>query len=92
MKLNNPAIWAGTAGGSIRTLVTDNFNVAAFVRTKGGNRVITVVNLTGSKQVVNVSTTAGSYFALGATKATKFSTSVKITLAASSYALYSTKP
>lgn len=92
VKLNNPAIWAGTAGGSIRTLVTDNFNVAAFVRTKGGNRVITVVNLTGSKQVVNVSTTAGSYFALGATKATKFSSSVKITLAASGYALYSTKP
>ena len=92
VKLNNPAIWAGTAGGSIRTLVTDNFNVAAFVRTKGGNRVTTVVNLTGSKQVVNVSTTAGSYFALGATKATKFSSSVKITLAASGYALYSTKP
>jgi glycosidase len=92
VKLNNPAIWAGTAGGSIRTLVTDNFNVAAFVRTKGSNRVITVINLTGSKQVVNVSTTAGSYFALGATKATKFSSSVRITLAASGYALYSTKP
>ena len=92
VKLNNPAIWAGTAGGSFRTLVTDNFNVAAFVRTKGSNRVITVINLTGSKQVVNVSTTAGSYFALGATKATKFSSSVKITLTASGYALYSTKP
>jgi glycosidase len=92
VKLNNPAIWAGTAGGSFRTLVTDNFNVAAFVRTKGSNRVITVINLTGSKQVVNVSTTAGSYFPLGATKATKFSSSVKITLTASGYALYSTKP
>jgi glycosidase len=91
VKLNNPAIWAGTAGGSFRTLVTDNFNVAAFVRTKGSNRVVTVVNLTDQRQVVSVSTTASKMYKLGALTPTSVGTRLNLTIPASGYVLYSTK-
>jgi hypothetical protein len=63
----------------------------AFVRTKGTNRVFTVVNLTGTRQVVTIPTTSGSYYALGATKATKVGKSLKLTLAGHGYAVYSSK-
>ena len=91
IKRNNPALWAGPSGGSIDTLETDNYEVIAFVRTKGTNRVITVINLTGTKQTVTVTTTAGTYYALGATKPTKISKSLKLTVSARGYAVYSSK-
>jgi 1,4-alpha-glucan branching enzyme len=91
IKLNNPALWAGPSGGAIKFLETDSYNVMAFVRTKGTNRVFTVVNLTGTRQVVTIPTTSGSYYALGATKTTKVGKSLKLTLASHSYAVYSSK-
>ncbi len=92
MKLNNSAIWAGSAGGSISTLDTDNTNVMAFIRTRGSDKVLTVINLTDSKQTVNVSTPSGKMFKLGATKATSIGSTLRLSIAASGYALYSTKP
>jgi len=91
IKLNNPALWAGPAGGTIKFLETDSYNVMAFDRTKGTNRVLTVINLTGTRQVVTIPTTSGSYYALGATKATKVGKSLKLTLAGHGYAVYSSK-
>ena len=92
VKFNNPALWAGSAGGSITFLETDNQSVLAFARTRGTNRVITVINLDDSKQVVNVSTTSGKLYKLGATKPTTIGTNLKLTLSGNGYALYSTKP
>jgi 1,4-alpha-glucan branching enzyme len=91
IKLNNPALWAGPAGGTIKFLETDNYNAMAFVRTRGSNRVFTLINLSGDKQVVTIPTTAGSYYALGATKTTKIGKSLKVTLSANGYAVYSSK-
>jgi glycosidase len=92
VKFNNSALWAGSAGGSITFLETDNQSVLAFARTRGTNRVITVINLDDSKQVVNVSTTSGKLYKLGATKPTTIGTNLKLTLTGNGYALYSTKP
>jgi 1,4-alpha-glucan branching enzyme len=91
IKLNNPALWAGPAGGTIKFLETDSYNVMAFVRTKGANRVFTVINLTGTRQVVTIPTTSGSYYALGSTKTTKVGKSLKLTIAGHGYAVYSSK-
>jgi len=92
LKLNNPALWAGTAGGTITFLETNNPSVMAFIRAKGTNKVLTVINLTSEKQIVTVPTSAGKMFKLGATKATSIGSSLRLSIAASGYALYSTKP
>jgi glycosidase len=92
IKEHNPALWAGTAGGSITFLETDNPSVMAFVRTKGTNKVLTVINLTTEKQTVTLTTTSSKLYKLGAKKATTIGHSLKLSLAASGYALYSTKP
>jgi len=92
IKENNPALWAGTAGGSITFLQSDNPSVMAFVRTKGTNKVLTVINLTTEKQTVTLTTTSSKLYKLGAKKATTIGHSLKLSLAASGYALYSTKP
>jgi glycosidase len=91
IKLNNPALWAGTSGGKIDFLETDNYEVMAFVRTRGTNKVFTVINMSGTKQTVSIPTTAGTYYALGATKPTKISKSLKLTVSARGYAIYSSK-
>jgi 1,4-alpha-glucan branching enzyme len=91
IKLNNPALWAGTSGGKIDFLETDNYEVMAFVRTRGTNKVFTVINMSGTKQTVTIPTTAGTYYALGATKPTKISKSLKLTVSARGYAVYSSK-
>jgi len=92
IKENNPALWAGTAGGSITFLQSDNPSVMAFVRAKGTNKVLTVINLTTEKQTVTLTTTSSKLYKLGAKKATTIGHSLKLSLPASGYALYSTKP
>lgn len=92
IKENNPALWAGTAGGSITFLQSDNPSVMAFVRAKGSNKVLTVINLTTEKQAVTLTTTSSKLYKLGAKKATSIGSRFELTLAASGYALYSTKP
>jgi hypothetical protein len=64
----------------------------AFVRAKGTNKVLTVINLTADKQEVTLNTTSSKLYKLGAKKATTIGHSLKLSLAASGYALYSTKP
>ena len=92
IKENNPALWAGTAGGRITFLQSDNPSVMAFVRIKGTNKVLTVINLTTEKQTVTLTTTSSKLYKLGAKKATTIGHSLKLTLTASGYAVYSTKP
>jgi glycosidase len=92
IKANNPALWAGTAGGSITFLQSDNPSVMAFVRAKGTNKVLTVINLTSEKQEVTLTTTSSKLYKLGAKKATSIGRSLNLSLSASGYSLYSTKP
>jgi glycosidase len=92
IKENNPALWAGTAGGSITFLQSDNPSVMAFVRAKGTNKVLTVINLTSEKQTVTLTTTSSKLYKLGAKKTTSIGSRFELTLSASGYALYSTKP
>jgi len=91
LKLNNPALWAGSAGGAIKFIETDNFNVMAYLRYKGSNKVLTVVNLTSEKQTVNIPMTSSKLYKLGAAKPTAIGKNLKLTLTSSGYAVYSTK-
>jgi glycosidase len=91
LKLNNPALWTGSAGGAIKFIETDNFNVMAYLRYKGSNKVLTVVNLTSEKQTVNIPMTTGKLYKLGAAKPTVIGKNLKLTLTSSGYAVYSSK-
>ncbi|PWL31337.1 MAG: alpha-amylase [Fluviicola sp. XM-24bin1] len=62
----NPALWNGDFGAYPEFFETDNPNVLAYVRRKGGNVVVCLLNLSNEKQKVNVSwiNVTGEYQAL----------------------------
>ncbi len=47
LKHDNPALWNGSAGGDFHSLETGDDRLLAFERTKDGNTVIAVLNLSG---------------------------------------------
>jgi len=62
LKKNNPAIWAGDAGGFPIT-IENNENIVGIMRKVDGNKVISIINLTEDTQTVNITNEAahGSY-------------------------------
>lgn len=53
LKKDNPAIWAGNAGGFPVT-IEENKNVIGFIREVEGNLVITIVNMSATPQSVTI--------------------------------------
>ncbi|MBK8556334.1 MAG: alpha-amylase [Lewinellaceae bacterium] len=53
LKKENPAIWAGDAGG-FPVAIEENENVVGFIREVEGNRVISIFNLTAKNQSVAI--------------------------------------
>lgn len=53
LKKENPAIWAGDAGGFPIT-IEENENVVGFMREVEGNKVISILNLTRDTQTVKI--------------------------------------
>lgn len=49
LKHNNPALWNGRAGGPFRSLEDGDDRLLAFERTKDGNTIIVVMNLSGEQ-------------------------------------------
>ncbi len=55
LKTGNQALWNGTAGGDIRFLETGDENrILAYVRTKGENKLLVVMNLSSQPVVVSL--------------------------------------
>ncbi len=56
LKAENTALWNGTAGGDLLEIENDKAeNVVAFSRTKTDNKIVTIINLSGETQDVNLS-------------------------------------
>ena len=53
IKKNNPALDAGKEGGNFEWINTNNSNLIAYKRKKGNNEVITVINMSNTKQKIN---------------------------------------
>jgi hypothetical protein len=53
IKKNNPALDAGKDGGNFEWINTNNTNLIAYKRKKGNNEVITVINMSNTKQKIN---------------------------------------
>jgi len=46
LKKENPALWNGFVGGSFKRIeLTDTKNIFAFVREKGNNKIVVILNL-----------------------------------------------
>jgi glycosidase len=64
LKTENEALWNGRAGGDLDFYLTDNDDVIAFLRQKGNSVVVTLINVSETKQSVTVdfgSLTANAY-------------------------------
>lgn len=75
IKKDNPALWNGSAGGEINYLTVNDESVLAFEREKDGNKVMVILNLSGTERqaTVQAGDLAGSYhnyFALSRTDIT----------------------
>jgi glycosidase len=94
VKTRNSALWNGTYGGPLTTLGNNNDHVISFVRTKGTNRVIGVINLSNTAQSVTVAMQPGpkniSLFRLETNTKTTITPTMTFTLPAFGYEVFST--
>jgi hypothetical protein len=90
LKARNSALWTGASQETVQVITTSNSNVLAYMRTSGSNKVLVIINLSTKAQKANafLSTKPGKVFTL-AGKATTLSTSLKLSLPASGYLVYS---
>ncbi|WEK54608.1 MAG: alpha-amylase family glycosyl hydrolase [Candidatus Cohnella colombiensis] len=67
LKHDNPTLWNGSAGGTYRSLEVGNDNIIAFERTKEGNTIIVIMNLSTESvaSTVQIGESAGTYQLLG---------------------------
>ena len=92
LKKNNPAIWAGSAGGTLQALSTKSLDVLAFKRVKGKSVVYTVINLGSTKKSVTIKfgSKTQTLFNLGTRKKESIKPTSKVTLNGWTATVYST--
>jgi glycosidase len=91
LKKRNTALWNGSSGGSLtRITSTDNKSVYAFLREKGNDRVLVILNLTGQPVTVRLRGRkhAGSYTDVFSGEAIKFRAGTELDLGAWEYRVY----
>jgi len=54
LKKSSPELWNGADGGDMQMLETENKNVLAFCRKKGGNEIVVVLNLSKDPQYFHI--------------------------------------
>lgn len=93
LKDRNSALANGTAGGSFKLLKTNSSKVVAVARTKGSNRVILVLNLSGKKAKVKVTAgkLAGNYLTYATGKKAKLKATTSVVVPAKGFVIYSSK-
>jgi glycosidase len=92
LKSRNQALWTGPTQSAAQLIPTSNPNVLAYQRVSASNRVLVFLNLSAKAQKVSAFLTSkpGKVFALAASKATTLGTSIKLSLVANGYAVFST--
>ncbi len=93
LKTKNPALWNGSAGGTVKQYMGSNDNVLTYTRVKGTNKVVVVINLTAKAQtdVVKLgSAAAGTFYKYSTGVKTKLVSSQKFVVPANGFEIYST--
>jgi len=90
LKHDNPALWNGSAGGPYRTLESDHGSILAFERTKDGNTVVVVMNLSGdpAESMVQIGSLAGTYAVFEDGSAAELPAEYAVELAPWEYRIY----
>ena len=86
----NPALWSGSYGGQAEILEKENFDVLAFERTKGKNKVLVVMNLSNTTQTatINMGSAKGTYVSFQTGKKVTFKSTHKAVLKSWTYDIY----
>jgi hypothetical protein len=87
----NEALWAGDFGAKIQLLSPEKEkNVLVFSREKNGKKVLVVINMSRTKQKINVTEKAisGNYIDLFSEKSTSLTANLKLELAPWEYKVY----
>ena len=88
IKKDNPALWNGNFGGDLQRVDNSNSEkVLAFSRTRGINKILVLINLTGEEQESGLESKsfAGSYTDLLSGEKVLLNTSKEVTMPAWSY-------
>jgi glycosidase len=90
LKKANQALWNGNAGGKLTVIETNSDSGIAFVRKKGTNRVVYVVNASASKHTFRlaVGSNAGTYKSFHTGKKVALKSKQKITLKPWAFEIY----
>lgn len=89
-KRENPALWNGNAGGPVKYLAADDGQVLAFEREKDGNKVIVLLNLSGTARTaaVQAGASAGRYYDVFGQSYTNIGAGQSFTLAPWGYRIF----
>ncbi len=89
-KRENPALWNGNAGGPVKYLAADDGQVLAFEREKDGNKVIVILNLSGTARTaaVQAGASAGRYYDVFGQSYTNIGAGQTFTLAPWGYRIF----
>jgi len=91
LKHEHPALWNGKWGGTMERIKNDNMGqVIAFVREKDGDKVITIVNMSGKPATATLESKydAGTYTEVFTGEKYKLVDNAKVTLAPWEYHVY----
>ena len=93
LKKGNAALWNGSAA-AYRPLRTTTAGVVAFARVAAGNRVITIANVTGTRQrvTIKVGNLAGRYSVFTKASSGSLPRAYSVSLAPWQYEVFSTNP
>jgi glycosidase len=94
LRANNPALWSGSAGGTLNFITNSNSSLLQIWRGKGSNRVIFLSNLSAKNIATKLAVSpslAGRYFAYSTNKAVTLTKGqkVSVTIPAWSFVIYS---
>jgi len=92
LKTKNPALWNGTAGGTVKQYLGSNDNVLTYIRVKGASKVIVAINLSSKAQSdsVTISSAAGTYYTYSSGAKVKLGTKLTSKVPAGGFEIYST--
>ncbi|WP_308634852.1 alpha-amylase family glycosyl hydrolase [Paenibacillus silvisoli] len=90
LKHDNPALWNGDAGGAYHALTVDDGSILAFERTKDGNTVLVVMNLSGEQVTAKIGAgeAAGSYKTFPSGEAAEIGAELPVELSAWEYRIF----
>ncbi len=92
LKTKNPALWNDSSASGFTQISGSTDDVLSFTRVRGANKVVVLVNLTGTAKTttVRLGATAGSFYKYSSGAKVKLTSNQKFVLPAGGFEIYST--